>query len=565
MAESHTELRPPDPSRWVAPGLALLALLPVAYMAVRSGLALRNAAYWDEIETVLDFLLKVQACPTWQDVVSQLFSLGNEHRTVTSRLLFAVSYWLTGSVDFTVIGIIGNLCLVSGCGLLLATAGTPVRRLQLAVLLSGLLFQLQHFENFFWSGSSIDHFQIVALAIAAFVALDRPAGRGIFFAAAFAALATFTLAHGILIWPIGGLVLLAGRRWRHLAIWSGAAIFTLGLFFTGYGRNTGHAIGDFSAAGLGRVFRFWLESLGTPLALGNKLAAPWLGAALLVLVATQLRPKIIARERIALPLIAWCIGALLLIGLGRVDVVQGHVHSRYQVLGGLAWALALFVQLNVRPDPARPYRALLRATPVVLAFNVLANLTGAQDAESWIICRDNALENFVRHGRDGRGTFFLHPVPHYTDNVVQRTERAGFFFMPRPCQARSIPDARPSDRLLYFVDRIPLTDTVVAIEGWAAVRQEAARPGEIHIVLQSQKSRHIFTALPRERPDVSAAHPTEQWRHAGFRFEIRRWLLPAEDFQIGILRQTKHGAEFVMTAHRINLIGEGKALLATGD
>jgi hypothetical protein len=461
--------------------------------------------------------------------------------------------------------VIGNLFICGVCGLLLATAATPVRRLQLAVLLSGLLFQLQHFENFFWSGSSIDHFQVVTLATAAFVALARSTGRGTLLAVVSAALATFTLAHGLLVWPIGALVLLLARRWRHLALWGGGALFTLGMFFTGYGRNAGHAIGDFSAAGLGRILHFWLESLGTPLALGNRLAAPWLGAALLVLVATQLRPRIIARERIALPLLAWTLGALLLVALGRVDVVQGHVHSRYLVLSGLAWALALFVQLNLRPDPARPYHALLRATPVILAVNLLANLTSAQDAESWTICRDSALENFLRHGRDGQGPFFLHPVPHYTDTVVQRVERAGIFYMPRPCQPRKIRDARPVDHLLYFVDRIQLTDTVVAIEGWAAVRQQAAHPGEIHVILQSEKSRHVFSTLPRERADVSAAHPTEQWRHTGFRFELRRWLLPAEDFQIGILRQTERGAEYTLTAHRIILIGEGKALLATGN
>ena len=229
----------------VVPGLTALALLPVAYMVVRTSLAFRNAAYWDEIETVLDFLLKLQAGPTWQESIGQLFSPGNEHRTVTSRLLFAVSYWLTGTVNFTVIGVIGNLFLFGVCGLLLATAGTAVRRLQLALLLSGLLFQLQHFENFFWSGSSIDHFQVVTLATAAFVALAWPTRTGLALASLSAALATFTLAHGLLVWPLGALVLGHARRWRHLAAWGGGAVFTLGVFFTGYGRNTGHAIGDF--------------------------------------------------------------------------------------------------------------------------------------------------------------------------------------------------------------------------------------------------------------------------------------------------------------------------------
>ena len=100
MTEVHPAPSVTPLSRWTVPGLVALALIPVTYLTVRSLLAMRNAAYWDEIETVLDFLLKVQASPTWPDTLAQLFSTGNEHRTMTSRLLFAVSYWLTGSVNF---------------------------------------------------------------------------------------------------------------------------------------------------------------------------------------------------------------------------------------------------------------------------------------------------------------------------------------------------------------------------------------------------------------------------------------------------------------------------------
>jgi len=43
------------------------------------------------------------------------FHSNNEHRMVTSRLMFAASYWLTGTVNFHVIGAIGNLFLVGAC------------------------------------------------------------------------------------------------------------------------------------------------------------------------------------------------------------------------------------------------------------------------------------------------------------------------------------------------------------------------------------------------------------------------------------------------------------------
>jgi hypothetical protein len=534
-------------------------------MTVRSLLAMRNAAYWDEIETVLDFLLKVKASPTWPDTLAQLFSTGNEHRTMTSRLLFAVSYWLTGSVNFVVIGIIGNLCLFGVGAVLMATAGTVVRRVQLGVVCAFLFFQLQHFENFFWSGSSIDHFQVVTLATVTFAALARGTRGGVLLAGLSGLLATFTLAHGLLVWPIGALALAHARRWSHLALWGTLATLAVGGFLLGYAFNTGHAIGDRSFAGLGRVAHYWLALLGAPLALGNPVLAPFLGAALLVLLGTHLRPKVLARERVALPLALWAVGALLLLAVGRVDVVGGHVHSRYYVLGCLVWALVIFVQLNEWHDPARPYRALLRALPVLVVFNVAANVFAAADARSWTICRDSALHYFLHYGRDGMGPFSLHPIPAYTLQVTRQAEQAGIFRMPEQCLERKFSDARAVGNLIYFIDRIPVNDDVVAIEGWAAFPGRESRPGQIHVVLRSDKSQRIFSTIPWERPDVSAAHPAEKWRAAGFRFQLRRWSLPRENFQIGLLIQSERGAEFVMTAHRLDLTGQGEGILATGN
>jgi hypothetical protein len=481
---------------------------------------------------------------------------------VTSRVLVALSYWLTGTVNLAVLGVIGASFVVGTAAVLVATAGTAYRRLQLALLLGCLLFQLQHFENFFWPGSSIDHFQVVTLATVAFAGLARGTPGGLALGALAGCLATFTLAQGLLVWPVGALALAASRRWRHLGFWGAAAVFAIGCFFTGFATNRGHAIGDLSLVGVGRILHYWLLALGAPAALGQAKVAPFLGAALLIIFATQLRPSVFARERIALPLTLWAVGSLLLIALGRVDVVQGHVHSRYYVLSGLAWALVLFMQCNVWHDAARPERLLRRTLPWLIGFNLAANFTAAHDARSWIICRDSALENFVHYGRDGRGPFFLHPVPAYTDLIVRRVEEAGLYRMPVRCEQRKFGAAQPAADIAYFVDRIPVSDSLVAIEGWAALAGREARAGQVHVLLLSEKSRRVFTTVAQERADVAAAHPQQRWRHSGFRFELRPWLLPAENFQIGLLLQTDRGREFVMTAHRLDLTGPARGILA---
>jgi hypothetical protein len=198
-------------------------------------------------------------------------------------------------------------------------------------------------------------------------------------------------------------------------------------------------------------------------------------------------------------------------------------------------------------------------------FNLAANISSAPDARSWITCRDAAAHYFEYYGRDGMGPFKLHPVPVYTGHITRLAEEAGIYRLPERCQSRTFPQARPSGEITYFIDRIPVNDTVAAIEGWAAYTGREAKPGQVHVVLQSAQSRRVYTTTLWERADLTAAFPKEKWRNAGFRFQLRRWGLPKENFQIGLLLTTERGVEFIMTAHRLDLTGKGEGILATGD
>lgn len=556
--------RPPALPRPALAIVLVVALAPLAYMLFRTALALRNVAYWDEIDTVLEFLLRYTTAPDAYERLKVLFSLNNEHRMATSRTLLVLIHKLTGTVNLAFLGAVGASFAVALAGLLVATAGDAWRRALLAMLLGALLFQLQHFENFFWAGSSLDHLQVVTLAAVVFAGLARRSGAGLAAAALAGTAATFTLAQGLVVWPVAATLLALDGRRRDLALWSVCAVFAIGCFFTGFSTNVGHTATEVSATGLVRVAHYWLQTIGAPAALGNVELAPFLGAALLAILATQLRPAVVAREPIALPLAVWAVGSLLLISLGRIEVVKGHVHSRYYVLSCLAWALVLFVQLGLWRDPARPARLLLRMAAGLTVFNLAANLTAAHDARSWIICRDSAVERFLEHGRDGKGPFSLHPVPAYTDLMVRRAEEAGIYRMPSLSTPAKFGATKPSSGFAYFIDRIPVSAEQVRIEGWAALPGVEARPGQTRVILQSAKSRLVFTAVPQPRPDVAGIHTKERWRESGFRFQLRRSLLPKEDFQVGLIHDTPRGPEYMMTAHRVDLTGEGRGVLAVG-
>lgn len=542
--------------------MAALPLLHVAGIAFASS---RNILFWDEFDTALDLVLRIDAGAGGREILQRFFAINNEHRMVTSRLMFAVGYWLTGTVNFEVLSAIGNLSLLALCILLVAGAGTAARRLRLALPLAFLLFQLEHYENFFWSGSSIDHFQVVLLAAGALTGVARGTRGGLVVGALFALLASFTLAHGMLAWPLGVAMLAYRRRTRDLAVWIGTGTVTIGLFLAGFQSNAAHQFAGFTLRGVGAIFHYWLSLLGAVPALGHGKLSPWIGAALLGLLGWLTARGAARREPVALPLALFAVGSLALIAVGRAEQSAGILHSRYLVLGALAWALALFMLLERYSHPRRPFMLLVPALPVLAAFNLAANHAFAASADSWIECRDRAASRFKQHGEDGLGTFKLYPVPARSTQLLQEAERRGVYRMPPLAEPRSYPAAKPSTRIRYFVDDMTVDPNSAFVAGWAAIPKTVVKRGQVHLVLQDGDRRYVFTTVTVSRPDVVQATLETGWLHAGFRFARRRENLPEGLFQLGFLIDNSQGGEYIMTAHRLDLLGPGKALLATGE
>jgi hypothetical protein len=542
-------------ARWLVVALLILVIAPVLFIAVRASGALRNVAYVDDVDSTMMLLLRLHEGGTWREMLGWLFELSNEHRMVVSRFLYMVSYGLTGTVDFTFFGVIGNLFLCVLCWLLVRTAGTTERKWIMALLLAGLMFQLQHFENFFWAGSSMDHLQVPLLAGVAIILLAHGPWKTLLLAGVFAALGMFTLAHGVAVWPVGALMLVVERRWRHLAVWAALGAVAGAVYFSGFQFNPEHHIGDFSAAGWARLKVRASSGKCAPLAMRHGALALAFGIALLVLLGWQIISGGLKRERTALGLALWAVLALALIAFGRANLGGGLAVSRYYVLSGLAWALVVFASVSRRPSRLTFQRTLLWLVPALVVFNVIANLAFAGPARGWVGARDQAVADFVRHGRDGAGPARLHPLPQHSTRVIRQVEELGLFEMPRQSEERTFSEIRADAGFPSAVDRILVDENLVTIDGWAALAGRVARPGEVHLVLRAGSSQHVLTTTAMPRPDVAAAFPREQWNDSGFRFALRRWLLPRENYEVGLLIPTARGAELVMTTQRLDLVG----------
>ncbi len=552
--------------RLVLLGLLGLALLPVLYVIERSAPGRLNIVYWDEFDTALRLAVKLHEGQGTGAFLQDLFAINNEHRMVTSRLLFAVLYWTTGTLDFGVVGAIGVGSLIALVVLLAATAGSAARAVRLTVLLALLLFQLEHYENFLWSGASIDHFTVVFLLGAAVVALARGGPAGLAAAGIAGTAATYTLAHGLIIWPLGALLLFLTPGRRGLLPWLALSVVVVGTYFTGFKVNPAQSFVTFGPEGVLRILHYWLSILGAVPALDSASWAPWLGGGLLAGLVYGAARGGLRRERVAVFLALGLIGAAGIIAVGRAAESGGQVFSRYYVLSGTAWALVLFAVLERHTHPRRPWQVLAPLLPSLIAFNVSANREIADETNSWIECRNLAVLAYKQHGVDGRGNFRLHPHPNRVSTpLLRQAEQLGVYHMGSICLPEPMPrGAREVATIQYYIDDLVVNDLALTVRGWAAATGRAATRGSIHLVLRSAQATHVYSAVPTTRPDVAAALQQPKWVDAGFHFARRLDRLPAGEYRIGFLIDDGTRPEFTLSAHRVVIDGPRSRALPAG-
>lgn len=548
-------------------GLLALALLPLAYVLERSAPGRLNIVYWDEFDTALRLVIRLHEGQPVGAFLHDLFAVNNEHRMVTSRLLFAGLYWTTGTIDFGTVGWIGVGSLVALVLLLAGTAGGAARGVRLAVLLASLLFQLEHYENFLWSGASIDHFTVVFFLGAAVVALTRGGTAALVAAGVAGTAATYTLAHGLIIWPLGALLLALTPGRRGLWAWIALSVVVVGTYFTGFKLNPSQSFVTFGPEGVLRILHYWLSILGAVPALDSQRWAPWLGAGLLAVLGYGAARGGLRRERIACFLALGLIGAAGIIAVGRAAESGGQVFSRYYVLSGTAWALALFAALERHTHPRRPWQVLTPLLPALIAFNATANREFADETDAWIECRNLAVLAYKQHGRDGKGNFALNPHPDKVSTpLLKRGEELGVYRMGSICLPEPLPrGAREVDTIRYYIDDLSVNELALTVRGWAAGIGSRANRGVVRLVLRSGNATHVFSTVPVTRPDVATALRQPTWQDSGYHFARRLDQLPNGTFHLGFLLDDGSGPRFSLSAHRVVIDGPRSRVLPATD
>ncbi|MGH8019723.1 MAG: hypothetical protein ACREIA_15865 [Opitutaceae bacterium] len=388
-----------------------------------------NVPYWDDFDAHLQFLVRIEDAGSFLERVRIATEFHNEHRTLTSRATVWLAHTLGAPMNFRVLGWAGAAMFVPAVLLAGARTGDRNARAAATFFAAAMLFNLQHWENLFWGGSSADHVTVVPLAMLALLLLHVRARWAVAGAAGCGVLASFALAHGLLVFPVGALVLALERRWRALACWCAAtAALACGWLF-GFPASADHAYQHPEYGELSMVLHFWLGLLGAPLAFGSRAFAPWIGAAIAAAVVWLWRAGVFKQHRYHGALLGFCALALGAIAVGRAEMDStGFMVSRYRILSCLI--VAVLCGLIFAHAAAWPRFGSAARVVLVLA---IAGHWLEQTLDHWWRSADfrerqmSAVFHYEKTGTlEGSPTELYYDVPK-ADAILKRCEKRGIF------------------------------------------------------------------------------------------------------------------------------------------
>ncbi len=544
--------------------LLIAVVVPCVFIVWRIWLNMRNIPYWDEFDSVLALLLRAKYL--WQEggLIGALLEVHNEHRMATSRVMFLLSYVMTGAVDFLVLGWIGNGFFFSMLWVLVRRAAEPGQRVILASFLALGVVHLAHHENLFWSGSSIDHFQVPLLAALAFAGLASRTWLGFAGAALAALAATFTLAHGILIWGVGIVWLIAERRRLGAAIWVGLAGLAVYWFLDGLALNPQHQ--HAVARDVGLVILHWLCNLGAATGVQHVGVAVVLGAGMVTWLLLLGFRRAWRASPVAAAMVLFCVSSLLLIAIGRVGVTGYQLvpTSRYMVLSCVALSLSAWLEFRVQsagqPIGGRASRALMILGLALLAVNVVSNFSNHGLGQKFADRRERALAYFGHFGQLRDAVDRLYPVPERSTELLKEAIKREIYRPPQVGRKVMFASKQEIGGVKYFFEDLRINERGIYAVGWSYILGQEAERGRTFLVLRSDVDFEVFRTASSSRADVVKALDDPLALNSGFRTFVPMAELRPGVYQVGLLFQKGSVGVYTMTDHRLEVVaGEFKA------
>ena len=294
------------------------------------------------------FAPMLKAFYSGENWLQYLFEQHNEHRIVVPRLIFLFLAKLTDWNTFGEMVTSFLVCLLNFGLIWLILKQTNIKSKLILIPLSWIIFTLGQWQNIIWGWELAWYLAVFGILSAVLYLSKTPFSNWYIIPAIIGAIiATFSLANGLLVWPMGLFLLWflkskPGMKTNLAFIWLVIGIFICGVYFMDYAKP-GH-LPPLSAALIEplKFLRYILANLGAGLGGGDLTQCTVIGVLLVLIfgIAVYLLKRI-SKERMY-ELMPWIILGLFVIvsstsiAVGRVGRGAGQaISARYVTITSL--------------------------------------------------------------------------------------------------------------------------------------------------------------------------------------------------------------------------------------
>ncbi len=321
----------------------------------------------------------------------------NEHRLIFPRLLMlALAQWSQWNVYWELAtNFVLALTTWASLALLIRRTGRQIHEEDngpVYMVMSLIVFSLSQWQNWFLGWQMQVFMTVLAIILSlACLSFQRYTSLGVALAAVFGVLATYSFANGILIWPIGFLLLVLLRHtrprfWRQeLGAWGGVGLTVIASYLYGYETPAYHpSLLEALRQPLHSAL-YLLAYLGQPMGNVHLILSVCMGALALLVWGVTLAQLLACRVSLNalapwIGLALYALGTAAMTAFGRVDEgLEQALSSRYVTVANPLW-VAVVVQLYwvAKVSDGWIIRRLLPAKLVLLCLALcVSSLYGA--------------------------------------------------------------------------------------------------------------------------------------------------------------------------------------------
>ncbi len=486
-----------------------------------------NVPMHDEYDMILRFMNSFLEAGTAREKLGWLWRQQVESRVLTTKLQALLEYALFGAVNFKTMLLAGDFMRVGIAGLMAYEARKAGLRRAGLLAVSFIVLAPAASENLYSVNGQLHVWNALwgLLFIAALVQ------AGIWAACVTYIVGIYTLAGGLLLYPVGMAYLALRRRWRDLLAYGVVTTVFTAMYFYHY--QGGPPLPRLLLVAPAQAVKSFAAFLGVgPYPYDVALIAGAVLAAVLVGVAVYPHGQ---RDFLSLTAI-WLLLTSVMVALGRggdelgVGFVPGRyaIYSQVSVAIGFVWAMSYI--------PANQLGSRLRVLGLVLSvayFSLFMLVNwGGRRFEHEQDYKIAGINTFLRY-HDPK--LLVYPQPRQAGAILTTAQRLGVY----QYAAAAVSVRHPVRWLVAMPSSTSTLRTLFEsvpgyVSGWAFIPGLDSRDSRAHVLLSSGDRIADLDTFAVARPDVAAAFPGADYKYSGFECFVVAYDLPAGTYQLAL-------------------------------